>query len=164
MDNYLTMLPINIKLNCRKILHTYIHNITPVILEGLGRGNFIVHPHFASYVFKCHIIGGEPIAINRAQIQTPRLLLRNSLFKNAIVLWPTWESNPGPQRSRLRPLDQRGSQFTSLINCLIMILLPTSINLYLHVTQTIIYLFLITSWFWNSICNWLGNGCADLFY
>ena len=29
----------------------------------------IVDPNFASYVFKSYVIGGEPITINRSQIQ-----------------------------------------------------------------------------------------------
>ena len=41
--------------------NTY-HTIMPEFPEGLGRG---VHPQFAS-MFRFHVIGGEPIAINRA--------------------------------------------------------------------------------------------------
>ena len=49
-----------------------IHNITPVIPEGLDRGVPNGTPTFCQLFFlKSHVIGGEPIAINRAQIQTP---------------------------------------------------------------------------------------------
>ena len=43
----------------------------------------MVYPHFATLGFKPHVIGGEHIAlaINRAQIWTPCLLLRKSLWK-----------------------------------------------------------------------------------
>ena len=45
------------------------HTITPVFPEGLGRC-VPMYPQFAG-MFRSHVIGGEPIAINRAQIQTP---------------------------------------------------------------------------------------------
>ena len=44
----------------RDPIASYIHFITPVFSEGLGRG-----------VFRSHVIGGEVIVINRAQILTP---------------------------------------------------------------------------------------------
>ena len=47
---------------------TNIHNITPVIPEGLDRGVPNITPTFGQLCFKSHIIGREPIAINRAQI------------------------------------------------------------------------------------------------
>ena len=46
------------------------HTVTPVFPEGLGRGEPIVHPQFAG-MFSSHVMGGEPIANNRAQILTP---------------------------------------------------------------------------------------------
>ena len=74
--------------------------------------------------FKSHVIGGEPIAISRAKIQTPRLLLRNSWWKNP-TLCPTRESNSGPlaQQSRLQLLDQRGSP--SVVVKILLLLLIT---------------------------------------
>ena len=46
------------------------HTITPVFPEGLGRG-VPMHTHGSPVCFRSHVIGGEPIAINRAQILTP---------------------------------------------------------------------------------------------
>ena len=39
-------------------------------------------------MLKPHVIGGEPVAISQAQIRTPKLLLRNSLLINPIILMP----------------------------------------------------------------------------
>ena len=48
----------------------YIHTITPVFPEGLGRG-VPMYTHGSPECFRSHVIGGEPIANNRAQILTP---------------------------------------------------------------------------------------------
>ena len=58
------------------------HNVTPVIPHGLGRGVPNSKPtvrQLCLYIYiyiQSHIIGGESIA-SRAQIQIPRMLLRN---------------------------------------------------------------------------------------
>ena len=46
--------------------------ITSHLLSPKGYADVDVkrHPHSASYDFKSHVVGGEPIAINRVQIQT----------------------------------------------------------------------------------------------
>ena len=48
------------------------HNITIVILYGFDRWTCISAPTFRQVVFfKSHVKGDVPIAINRAQIETP---------------------------------------------------------------------------------------------
>ena len=47
------------------------HNITPVILEGLGRGEPNSTATLRQLCSKSYVIEGEAIAINQAQIQTP---------------------------------------------------------------------------------------------
>ena len=54
----------------KHVKHTYIHNIMPVFPEGLGRG-VPMYTHGSPVCFRSHVIGGEPIANNRAQILTP---------------------------------------------------------------------------------------------
>ena len=49
----------------------FIHTITPVFPEGLGRGT-PMYTHSSPVCSRSHVTGGEPIAINRAQIVTPR--------------------------------------------------------------------------------------------
>ena len=54
----------------RKVHFTFhfMYKITPEIPDRLG--TLLKHPHFPCYVFKSHVIEGEPIAINLSQIQT----------------------------------------------------------------------------------------------
>ena len=59
---------------------TYIFRSSFVLVttyKNLHGNNKLLHPHFI-FIFKSQVLGDEPIAINRAQIQTPLLLLRNS--------------------------------------------------------------------------------------
>ena len=60
----------NIAAYRQKYIHTYIHTITPVFPQGLGRG-VPMYTHGSPGCFRSHVIGGEPIANNRAQILTP---------------------------------------------------------------------------------------------
>ena len=56
--------------NIVKNTYIHIHIITPVFPEGLGRG-VPMYTHASPVCFRSHVIGGEPIANNRAQILTP---------------------------------------------------------------------------------------------
>ena len=53
---------------------TYMHTITPVFPGGLGRG-VLMYTHSSPVRFRSHVIGGEPIAINRGTNPNSDLLL-----------------------------------------------------------------------------------------
>ena len=52
--------------NQERIVEKKTHTFTPVFPEGLGRGAWM-YTHSSPVCFRSHVIGGEPIAINRAQ-------------------------------------------------------------------------------------------------
>ena len=61
------LVPLNALCVSRTLSITYHHACIP---RGVRQRCTNVHPQFAS-MFRSHVIGGEPIAIKRAQIQTP---------------------------------------------------------------------------------------------
>ena len=73
------------------LLEIYIHTITPVYPERLGRG-IPTFTHSWTVCLGPHVIGGDPIVINRVQLRAAT----ENFIENPITLCSTWESNPRP--------------------------------------------------------------------